>query len=213
MKQEKETRNKLLASAREEFTEKGYMKASLRNICKNAGVTTGALYFFFQDKEDLFDALVKDTVSEISALMQSHFQEEGAMMQAGEISTQAEAMAVESEDDRDVALGVLHQLYAHREEVLLLLTKSQGTKYENIADQFIEITEKHYRIMAQGMAQAYPSRELDDKFIHWLAHEQIDAFIYAVTHIDDEREAATFIQKMVTYMMAGWYGLFTVGDN
>ena len=50
MKDEKETREKLLASARQEFLEKGYTQASLRSICKNAGVTTGALYFFFQDK-------------------------------------------------------------------------------------------------------------------------------------------------------------------
>ena len=49
MKDEKETREKLLASARQEFLEKGYTQASLRSICKNAGVTTGALYFFFQD--------------------------------------------------------------------------------------------------------------------------------------------------------------------
>ena len=53
MKDERETKDKLLISAKQEFLEKGYQKASLRNICKNAGVTTGALYFFFQDKEDL----------------------------------------------------------------------------------------------------------------------------------------------------------------
>jgi len=41
----KETRQHLLECAKREFLEKGYMKASLRNICKAAGVTTGALYF------------------------------------------------------------------------------------------------------------------------------------------------------------------------
>ena len=46
----KETRQHLLECAKREFLEKGYMKASLRNICKEAGVTTGALYFFFKDK-------------------------------------------------------------------------------------------------------------------------------------------------------------------
>ena len=46
----KETRKKLLECAKKEFLAKGYMKASLRNICKDAGVTTGALYFFFKDK-------------------------------------------------------------------------------------------------------------------------------------------------------------------
>ena len=65
MKQDKETRSKLLQSAREEFVEKGYMKASLRNICKNAGVTTGALYFFFEDKAALFDAVIGEAVQSV----------------------------------------------------------------------------------------------------------------------------------------------------
>lgn len=42
---EKETKKKLLESAKKEFLEKGYMHASLRNICKNAGVTTGHCIF------------------------------------------------------------------------------------------------------------------------------------------------------------------------
>lgn len=54
MRADRETKEKLLASAKSEFLKKGYMKASLRKICANAEVTTGALYFFFKDKEDLF---------------------------------------------------------------------------------------------------------------------------------------------------------------
>ena len=76
MKRDKETKNKLLQSAREEFMEKGYMNASLRNICKNAGVTTGALYFFFEDKADLFKAITKDTIEGIHQLMQKHYNDE-----------------------------------------------------------------------------------------------------------------------------------------
>ena len=41
----KETRQHLLECAKREFLEKGYMKASLRNICKEAGVTTGRCIF------------------------------------------------------------------------------------------------------------------------------------------------------------------------
>ena len=42
MGDELETREKLLESAMTEFSENGYMKASLRKICADAGVTTGA---------------------------------------------------------------------------------------------------------------------------------------------------------------------------
>ena len=40
--------------AMEEFTEKGFQGASLRQIVKQAGVTTGALYGYFSSKEALF---------------------------------------------------------------------------------------------------------------------------------------------------------------
>ena len=46
-----DTRRKLIASAEEEFAQQGYEKASLRRICSRIGVTTGALYFFFNNKE------------------------------------------------------------------------------------------------------------------------------------------------------------------
>lgn len=41
----KQTEQKLIRSGRAEFLEKGYAKANLRDICKAAGVTTGAFYF------------------------------------------------------------------------------------------------------------------------------------------------------------------------
>ena len=67
----KETRQHLLECAKKEFLEKGYMKASLRNICKEAGVTTGALYFFFKDKEALFGALVEEPLKKLYVAIQA----------------------------------------------------------------------------------------------------------------------------------------------
>ena len=65
MGDELETREKLLESAMAEFSENGYMKASLRKICADAGVTTGALYFFFKNKNDLFKAIVDEPLKEL----------------------------------------------------------------------------------------------------------------------------------------------------
>lgn len=205
MKQDNETIKKLLQSARTEFMEKGYMKASLRNICRNAGVTTGALYFFFKDKEDLFESVTKETVNGIYQIMQAHFIEERDMAERGMLFS---PVSSEENKDFDVARMIIHQMYFNREDILLVLTKSQGSAIENIADRFIETAEQHYKAMALEMQQAYPGRVLDDKFIHWLAHEQIGAFIYMITHIDDEEEAVRYISQAITYMMSGWYGLF-----
>ncbi|MBE5874747.1 MAG: TetR/AcrR family transcriptional regulator [Lachnospiraceae bacterium] len=206
MKQDKETRSKLLQSARDEFMEKGYMKASLRNICKNAGVTTGALYFFFEDKAALFDAVIGEAVQSVYGIVRGHFEEEVVLAEnSGRLTLPERGEA----DDFEIAKEMIHLMYRYRDDILLVLTKSQGTRYESIADEFIELTEMHYRSMADKMHLAYPDKVIDDRFVHWLAHEQIDIFIYMITHIDEEEEAVRFMSQAVTYMMSGWYGLYT----
>ena len=53
------TLEKIQRAAMEEFTEKGFQGASLRQIVKQAGVTTGALYGYFSSKEALFASIVE----------------------------------------------------------------------------------------------------------------------------------------------------------
>ena len=80
MGDELETREKLLESAMAEFSENGYMKASLRKICADAGVTTGALYFFFKNKNDLFKAIVDEPLKELCRLLTEHYMQEAQDM-------------------------------------------------------------------------------------------------------------------------------------
>ena len=58
-----ETKAKILESAKNEFLEKGFINASLRTIASNAGVTTGAMYRHFKDKDALFCALVDEAIA------------------------------------------------------------------------------------------------------------------------------------------------------
>ena len=48
-----DTLERILQAAMEEFSEKGFLGASLRQIVKRAGVTTGAFYGYFSSKETL----------------------------------------------------------------------------------------------------------------------------------------------------------------
>lgn len=205
LKQDKETRNKLLESARAEFLEKGYMKASLRTICKNAELTTGALYFFFKDKDDLFCSLVKDTVDGIRGVMLMHYKEEQQQAENDKLNT-------DNNDDMDAAIQAIHRMYQHRDDVLLVLTKSQGSSMENILDQFIEESEEHMKVMAQEIQRQKPEVVIDHNYIHWLAHMQIDAFVYMITHIENEIEAIRYMAQAVTFMIEGWNGMLKKMD-
>ena len=53
----------ICAAALEVFAEKGFAAAKLDEIAKRAGVSKGTLYLYFQDKADLFRAVIRDTVA------------------------------------------------------------------------------------------------------------------------------------------------------
>ena len=56
MSEEEQTTLHLIRSAAmQEFLKKGFKSASLRNIVKIAGVTTGAFYGYYDSKEDLLN--------------------------------------------------------------------------------------------------------------------------------------------------------------
>lgn len=60
----KESRpGEIVAAALAVFAEKGFAAARLDDIATRAGVSKGALYLYFETKQDLFAAVVRDAVS------------------------------------------------------------------------------------------------------------------------------------------------------
>lgn len=53
----------IVAAALEVFAEKGFAAARLEDIAARAGVSKGALYLYFETKQDLFRAVVRDAVA------------------------------------------------------------------------------------------------------------------------------------------------------
>ncbi|MFF4121675.1 TetR/AcrR family transcriptional regulator [Streptomyces sp. NPDC001714] len=53
-----DTRDRILATAREEFSEHGYEKTSVRAIAKAAGVDSALVHHYFGTKEQIFEAAI-----------------------------------------------------------------------------------------------------------------------------------------------------------
>ena len=61
------TVRKLLEAAAQEFGERGYHEAAITGITMRAGVALGTFYTYFESKEELFRALVRDMSDAVRA--------------------------------------------------------------------------------------------------------------------------------------------------
>ena len=65
------TRQKVLDAARTLFAERGYEPATIRDIAKGAGMSTGAVFANFQDKAELFEAVLSEDLARLAETLKA----------------------------------------------------------------------------------------------------------------------------------------------
>ena len=115
-----------------EFLDKGFQGASLRQIVKNAGVTTGAFYGYFSSKDALFASIVEPH----AAALMGRFME--AQLSFAELP-ETEQPAHVGKESGAYLTWMVDYICQHREPVKLLLCGAEGTSYENFVHNMVEV--------------------------------------------------------------------------
>ena len=137
----------------------------------------------------------------LNEILREHFSFEVREMESGK------AKEHDDSSDFEAVAQVVHELYTYRDEVLLVLTKAQGSSMERMPIGWSTRWMSTMHLSVKRCAKAYHVPMVEQSVVHWMSHSQIDMFIFMVTHIDDEEEALRFAEKGVKYLLAGWYGL------
>ncbi len=204
MPQEKnETLSMIRRSAAEEFAEKGFRNASLRTIVRNAGVTTGAFYGYFQSKEALFDALVREQAEYMTAMLHkvgltfSEFPKTEQPMQIGRFS-------------RGYLTEMLNYAYENIKAFQLILCASAGTRYERFPEQLAEIQlEIMHRFTDSLCESGYPVVRPDPCFERLIVRGMYASFFELIIHPIPKESAERCLRSLHTFYTKGWAG--TVG--
>lgn len=131
-----QTQQAILDCAKKHFLKYGFLKASLNGIVAEAGFTKGAFYGYYGSKEELFCALVKDTVEGIQSIL------DGAVAEWKRFPKEEQVFHM-----TDGFLSALPQLvdfvFDRRDETILLLSRAEGTRYEHFLTdlQALDVTE------------------------------------------------------------------------
>lgn len=183
-------KERLVAAAKEEFLAHGFKNASLRKICAKAGVTTGALYFFFRSKEDLFCSIVERTLSLYEELIRSILQSDW----------EDPATALQNEE------RLIRFLMAHKEEYRLILEKSAGTKYEGFYAQ--------YQARMEAICSSYFEKNApgngNPELVKLLVSMRLQGYLELMKEAITVEEAIQLAKYMACYADAGLAALIKV---
>src|SRR4051812_29197918 len=76
-----QNREKLLEAARKVFAEKGYGEATARDIVRQTDLASGTFYNYFDDKQDVFNALLDEMGEQARGLARAQRQEPGRSLE------------------------------------------------------------------------------------------------------------------------------------
>ena len=198
-----DTLERIQQAALDEFSEKGFLGASLRQIVKHAGVTTGAFYGYFSSKEALFASIVEPH----AAILMSKYVDAHISFSKLPAEEQPKHMDVESEAYINWMVEYVCQ---HREVVKLLFCGAEGTDYENFIHNMVELeVESTFRYIKTLRSLGHSVPELSPSLCHIIVSGMFDGFVEIVVHDIPQEQAMRDVEQLRTFYTAGWLKLMS----
>lgn len=192
------TLDNILNAARTEFLEKGFQKASLRNIVKNAGVTTGAFYRYYPSKEALFAVLVEDTAARIMGFFTDtveRFQQLPGEQQNEQMRTST----------GECLQNILNYIYDHYVSFKLLINCAEGTSYEDFIQRMVRLEEEStYQYIEDMEKLGVRISAVDRRFSHTIIYGMFNCMFELIVQNTPKEETAVLIGQLQEFYTAGW---------
>lgn len=192
------THQRILESGMKMFLEKGFERTNLRDLCAQAGITTGSFYRHFESKEELFSFFAQPAVDEIQ-----------------KIFADAEPVCREAVETGDIrrlwmimdAEGLLDYIYRNFNALKLLLKCSDGTKYCDFLNDVVCMeTDISLRslILARDSG-CLPGELPSEPEMHMICHAYVSSVFEAVLHDLSRDVMESYIHTIVRFFRAGAY--------
>jgi AcrR family transcriptional regulator len=140
-------RDAILDAALDEFSARGFAAARLEDVAKRAGVAKGTIYLYFEDKESLFQELVRSKMMPVVGTMESAF---------------AADLPLRLIVDRAIEIFV-REIYGTRRKQVMRLIISEGPRFPALAEFYYrEVLSRMLKAVRGLLRRALERGELAD---------------------------------------------------
>lgn len=204
MLEDRNTQKRIEESAIKEFMEKGFANASLRQIVKNAGLTTGAFYKYYSTKESLFASLVEPYANKIYSIYDITLQD----FQHFSAYEPKNSMMKLSADRME---EMLDYIYKHYDNFKLLLCRADGTPFTAFIHNLVEFDVQSILRFINYMKDCnIEIPQIDVDFIHMISSGMFLSIFEIVAHDMQKSAAVMRVRKIKEFYTGGWERMFGV---
>ncbi|MDO5299438.1 MAG: helix-turn-helix domain-containing protein [Clostridia bacterium] len=197
----------ILEAGKREFLEKGFQGASMRGIAASLGVTTGAIYRYYLDKEAIFDALVGPAAGEL----EQRYRQVQQAFAMKPVEQQLTSLPEVSKVDQ---AWMMHYIYEHFDAFKLIASCSVGTRYEHYIDVLVEIEDNAGRVLIDKMTEAgMELQPIDDDLIHIMSNALFQGIFETVRHDMPREKAYIYMERLKDFYSAGWFKILGISGD
>ena len=196
-------REQIIRASKQEFMQEGFQKASLRKISRQINASTGIIYSYFKNKDDLFSAVVFPAREYVI---------NQRLVRLNDLNTFLQAFSPRNEqlyDPRKDALFANYVKY-YQEELYILLYCSDGSSLEHFIDDFVEKKVVQYRDNLEEYAKKGGEIKLavDDYFLRLPILTALAIVKEMVAKQMSDEELYEYERQVVPVLINAWRAIF-----
>ena len=188
-------RQKILDSARHEFSKNSFEKASIRSIAQNAGITSGTIYAYFKSKDELFCEVLSPLMTELNSYMTD------GMSPDAKIETKFEADFIDRTVDK-------YMLFVNNMRTLLkiLLFNAHGSSLENYKYNITEKAVRDSRAFLENNHRRIPEMNTNicDETMRLHTLWMFSTFEEIIIHKMTKNEMRKMLEEYTRFEFYGW---------
>ncbi len=175
----KEIREKILASAVQEFKEQGFADASIRNIANNAEISLGNVYRYYANKEALYFAVVNPFMESVRQFIGNDFPFEEKSM-------------------KEISEMVIEFITTYHDE-LLIIQKGNTVHYDTFVNYIIEVIAGQIRQMVRSVFPEIGAKIENPDFYPAIAEGFLTSFFKILKNGDPTEVLERKARELMTF--------------
>ena len=192
------THNKILQSGKELFLKNGYEKTNLRELCKSAGITTGAFYRHFSDKEALFAALTKNALDSFLKTYESSTLKAEAFCQDGSFENLSQLY-------KQTLFQIIDLVFSDLDSFRLVLKSSSGTICADFVSQIAKKQLTDTKLLYNSLKNHGISfKPLEDTQLYLLSYAYYSSVFELALQNNDKKTAISCAETLFDFFVAGF---------